>query len=149
MCEICSHFLRFQCVKMLHPKVAHYLLFANYPQTQGTNTKWSDTVYGYKKGSNFQVDMSFKASTYDWYMIMYVIPLEKSVAHLTQRFEFWRHFESVFRGPGVVYILKFYSMSIKLQMLDLKDFSYHQQTHRKGVIEHHVICFLYHITCYT
>ena len=73
---------------MLHPKVAHYLLFANYPQTQGTNTKWSDTVYGYKKGSNFQVDMSFKASTYDWYMIMYVIPLEKSVAHLTQRFEF-------------------------------------------------------------
>ena len=57
-------------------------------QTQGTNTKWSDTVYGYKKGSNFQVDMSFKASTYDWYMIMLVIPLEKSVAHLTQRFEF-------------------------------------------------------------
>ena len=81
-------FLRFQCVKMLHPKVAHYLLFANYPQTQGTNTKRSDTVYDYKKGSNFQVDMSFKASTYDWYMIMYVIPLEKSVAHLTQRFEF-------------------------------------------------------------
>ena len=73
---------------MLHPKVAHYLLFANYPQTKGTNTKWSDTVYGYKKGSNFHLNMSFKASTYDWYMIMLVIPLEKSVAHLTQRFEF-------------------------------------------------------------
>ena len=56
--------------------------------TKGTNTKWSETVYDYKKGSNFQVDMSFKASTYDGYMIMYVIPLEKSVAHLTQRFQF-------------------------------------------------------------
>ena len=72
---------------MLHPKVAHYLLFANYPQTKGTNTKWSDTVDGYRNGSNFHLNMSFKA-TYDWYMIMLVIPLEKSVAHLTQRFEF-------------------------------------------------------------
>ena len=30
-------------------------------------------------------------------------------------------------------------MSIKLQKLDLKGFSYHQQAHRKDVIEHHVI----------
>ena len=73
---------------MLHPKVAHYLLFANYPQTKGTNTKWSDTIHGYKKVSNFHLNMSFKASTYDWYMIMLDIPLEKSVAHLTHRFEF-------------------------------------------------------------
>ena len=88
MCVKFASILRFQLVKMLHPKVAHYLLFANYPQTKGTNTKLSDTVYGHKKGSNFHLNMSFKASTYDWYMIMFVILLEKSAAHLTQRLEF-------------------------------------------------------------
>ena len=45
---------------MLHPKVAHYLLFASDPQTKGTNTKWSDTVFGYKKGSKFPFGYEFQ-----------------------------------------------------------------------------------------
>ena len=65
-----------------------------------TNKKKSqNTVLGYKKGSNFDLEIGIRSATHKLHMIVFVCFLKNWISHHLLRFEFWRHFESVFRGP--------------------------------------------------